>query len=114
MSSTFAVEYAAQLADLTFNSKPLITALSQIAGEHIGDARSVVDAILRRIAVVRRALFSISLSLSTPRGQYTDWHTQRNSRKFERKSEFLLTFPFTCRRRVLCRFQLTKCCRSST
>jgi hypothetical protein len=50
---SFALEYAAQLADLTFNSKPLITALSQIAGEHRDEARAVVDTILHRIQVVR-------------------------------------------------------------
>jgi hypothetical protein len=53
MSSEFANEYYAQLLDLTFNSKPLITALSQIAGEHVLDGSVVVELILRRIQLVQ-------------------------------------------------------------
>jgi hypothetical protein len=56
MSNEFANEYYAQLLDLTFNSKPLITALSQIAGEHVLDASVVVELILRRIQLVRSSI----------------------------------------------------------
>ena len=49
----FAAEYSSQLLDLTFNSKPLITALSQIAGEHLAEAQTVVDLILHRLQLVR-------------------------------------------------------------
>lgn len=54
MSNEFANEYYAQLLDLTFNSKPLITALSQIAGEHVLDGSVVVELILRRIQLVKK------------------------------------------------------------
>jgi pre-mRNA cleavage complex 2 protein Pcf11 len=45
-----ASSYADELADLTFNSKPIINSLTMIADESAAFSRTIADVILRRIA----------------------------------------------------------------
>ena len=50
----FASRYAAELADLTLNSRPAIATLTTLAGEAAGVAApAVADAVLTRVETVR-------------------------------------------------------------
>jgi pre-mRNA cleavage complex 2 protein Pcf11 len=52
MEEEVASSYADELADLTFNSKPIINSLTMIADESAAFSRTIADVILKRIAAV--------------------------------------------------------------
>ena len=54
----FILEYESELADLTFNSKPIINNLTILAGENKHAAHDVVNAIEKRILSVNKKLIS--------------------------------------------------------
>lgn len=45
-------EYTSSLADLTFNSKPLISVLTMLAEENVQHARDIVEAIETHLSKV--------------------------------------------------------------
>ena len=49
----FVASYASELADLTFNSKPIINTLTMLASENLGAASSIAAAVERHILMVR-------------------------------------------------------------
>lgn len=49
----FVASYASELADLTFNSKPIINTLTMLASENVTAAPSVAAAIERHLLTVR-------------------------------------------------------------
>lgn len=51
-------EYTSSLADLTFNSKPLINVLTMLAEENLPNARIIVEAIEEHLAKVNFHLLS--------------------------------------------------------
>lgn len=51
-------EYTSSLADLTFNSKPLINVLTMLAEENLPNARIIVEAIEEHLAKVNIHLSS--------------------------------------------------------
>ena len=48
----FVASYASELADLTFNSKPIINTLTMLASENLAAASSIAAAIERHILLV--------------------------------------------------------------
>jgi hypothetical protein len=48
----FVASYASELADLTFNSKPIINTLTMLASENLAAASSIAAAIERHILMV--------------------------------------------------------------
>lgn len=52
-------EYTSSLADLTFNSKPLISVLTMLAEENIQHAKDIVEAIEEHLARVFLDQFGI-------------------------------------------------------
>jgi hypothetical protein len=54
----FVTLYASELADLTFNSKPVINTLTMLAAENAPAAHSIASAIERHIVTARRSAVS--------------------------------------------------------
>jgi hypothetical protein len=50
----FTNEYTSLVLELTFNSKPIINTLTQLAGEHTRFARIITDIIFQRLQLVRK------------------------------------------------------------
>lgn len=58
-----AADYAQALEDLTFNSKPIITTLTQIAHEHIESSDVIAKVIINRIRSVSVLAFCLLICL---------------------------------------------------
>lgn len=56
-------EYTSSLADLTFNSKPLINVLTMLAEENIPNAKVIVEAIETHLSKVRDSITLIEPNL---------------------------------------------------
>ncbi|KAF2885051.1 hypothetical protein ILUMI_21106 [Ignelater luminosus] len=80
-SSEIKEEYTSSLADLTFNSKPLISVLTMLAEEYIAQAKDIVEAIETHLSRVRTevklpVLYLIDSIIKNLGGPYTSLFCQ--------------------------------------
>ncbi len=60
----FVALYASELADLTFNSKPIINTLTMLASENVNAASSVAAAIENHLLTVRFLGMAVSMAVT--------------------------------------------------